>query len=175
MKAAIHFGPDFLTNSEIYTNTKFENIWSVSNSTRKLMKEHSEEILNVECPENVSPSWTRSWPMIKKSSGRRQKYVSTLILFFVSDRWNMLQEQQKDGKAKLKISRSSSYLDAEDFVIFSFSRDPERLGDKRTSSQKTSRTGSSSLFMFNDIERKKNDEIFRMPKKSGRQQNGTAI
>ena len=60
MKAAIHFGPDFLTNSEVHKNTKFENIWSVFNITQKLIKEHSQEILNVECLEYLSPSWTRS-------------------------------------------------------------------------------------------------------------------
>ena len=38
MKAAIHLGLDFMTNSEIYKNTKFEKIWSVFNSTRKFDK-----------------------------------------------------------------------------------------------------------------------------------------
>ena len=33
MKADIDLGPDVLTNSEIYKNTKFENIWSVFNIT----------------------------------------------------------------------------------------------------------------------------------------------
>ena len=55
----------------------------------------------------------KCWPMTKRSSGQRQKYVPTLIPFFVSDRWKIFQEQQKDGKAKLKISRSnSSFQDA---------------------------------------------------------------
>ena len=34
MKAAIHLGPDFLMNSEIYKNTKFENIENVFNITQ---------------------------------------------------------------------------------------------------------------------------------------------
>ena len=51
MKAGIHRGPEFLTNSEVYKKPTFENIWSVFNITRKLMKEHSEEILFVECLE----------------------------------------------------------------------------------------------------------------------------
>ena len=59
-KTAIHLGPDFLLNSEIYKSTKFENIENVFNITQKLRKEHSEEILNVECVEYSSPSWTRS-------------------------------------------------------------------------------------------------------------------
>ena len=45
MKAAIHLGPDFLMNSEIYKNTKIRKF----NITRKLTKEHSEGILIVEC------------------------------------------------------------------------------------------------------------------------------
>ena len=60
MKAAIHLVPDFLMSSEIYKNTKFEKIASVFNITRKLIKEHSEEILNVECLEHLSPSWAMS-------------------------------------------------------------------------------------------------------------------
>ena len=48
MGIVFSFGPDFLTKSEIYKNTKFEKKWSVFNITQRLMKEHSEEILNVE-------------------------------------------------------------------------------------------------------------------------------
>ena len=60
MKAAIHLGPIHLANSEIYKNTKFEDIESVLNITQKLAKEHSEEILNVNTIESASPSWKRS-------------------------------------------------------------------------------------------------------------------
>ena len=162
----------FLDESEIYTNTKFENIWSVFNITRKLIKEHSEEILNVECLENVSTvmdeinigQWSRS------QVGEGRSMCLRWFRSFVSDRW-MLQEHQKDGKAKLKISRSSSYLDAEDFVIISFREIQNDLETKNIKPEDF-KDPTSSLFMFNDIERKKN-EIFRMPKKSGRQQNGT--
>ena len=47
-------------NSEMFKNTEFEKIWSVFDITQKLIKEHSEEILNVECLEYSSPSWMRS-------------------------------------------------------------------------------------------------------------------
>ena len=60
MKAAIHLGPNFKSNSEIYKNTKFEDIESVFNITQKLVREHSEEILNVKCLEYSSLSWTKS-------------------------------------------------------------------------------------------------------------------
>ena len=42
--------------------------------------------------------------MIKRSNGRRQKYVSMLIPFHVSERWRTVQEQQKDGRVKWKDS-----------------------------------------------------------------------
>ena len=48
MKAAIHLGQDFLENSEVYKNTKFENIFS------------KRRILNVKTLDYHSPSWTRS-------------------------------------------------------------------------------------------------------------------
>ena len=60
MKAVTHLQPDFFVNSEIYKNTRFENVESVFIITQKFKKEHSEEILNVRGPEYSSPSWTRS-------------------------------------------------------------------------------------------------------------------
>ena len=87
MKAAIHLRPNNVSNSEIYKNIAFEDIESVFNITQKLVMEHSEEILHLKCLEYSSLSWTRSvLPMIKRSNGRRQKYVSMLISFYVWDR-----------------------------------------------------------------------------------------
>ena len=60
MKAAIHLEPNFKSNSEIYKNTQFEDIESVFNITQKMVREHSEEILNVKCVEYSSLSWARS-------------------------------------------------------------------------------------------------------------------
>ena len=60
MKAAIQLGPNYLANSEVDKNTKFEETESLFNITQKLVMEHSEEILNVKCLEYSSPSWTRS-------------------------------------------------------------------------------------------------------------------
>ena len=60
MKAAIHLGPNYLTNLKIYKNTNFEEIESLFNITRKLLLEHSEETLNVKPLESSSPSRTRS-------------------------------------------------------------------------------------------------------------------
>ena len=60
MIAAIHLGPDYLSKLEFYKNTQFEEIQSLFNITRKLVMEHSEEILNVKCLKCSSPSWARS-------------------------------------------------------------------------------------------------------------------
>ena len=60
MEAAIHLEPNYLANVEIFKNTKFEEIESLFNITQKLVKEHQEEILNVEQLKFSSPSWTKS-------------------------------------------------------------------------------------------------------------------
>ena len=57
MKAAIHLGPNCLTNSEIYKNTNFEEFDSFFNITQKLTMEHSGEVLNLPWLERSSPSW----------------------------------------------------------------------------------------------------------------------
>ena len=59
MKAAIHLGPNHVSNSEIHKNTKFEDVESVFNIPHNLVKEHSEEILNVTCLEYSSHSWAK--------------------------------------------------------------------------------------------------------------------
>ena len=60
MKAATHFGRNYLANLEVYKNTNVEEIESLSNVTQKLTLEHSEEIRNVKSLESSSPSRTRS-------------------------------------------------------------------------------------------------------------------
>ena len=60
MKAAIHLGPNYLANLEVYKKTNFEEIQSLFKITQRLILEHSEEILNVNTIESASPSWTRS-------------------------------------------------------------------------------------------------------------------
>ena len=60
MKAPIHLGPNCVSNSEIYKNTKFEEIEIVFTIAQKLVKEHSEEIMNVKFLKYSSHSWARS-------------------------------------------------------------------------------------------------------------------
>ena len=59
-KAAIHLGPNYLENLQVYKNTNFEEMQSLLNISQTLILEQSEEILNVNTVENASPSWTRS-------------------------------------------------------------------------------------------------------------------
>ena len=60
MKAAIHLGPSYLANLEVYKNTSFEEIQSSFNITQILILEHLEEILKVNTIDSASFSWTRS-------------------------------------------------------------------------------------------------------------------
>ena len=117
MKAALHFGKGFVKNSEIHLNSKFENIESVFDITQvfdtwTVWRRTSEcgmpEIFITIMREiNVGKWWMR------RSSGRRQEYLSTLILLYVLLRWNKFQEQQKQWKGKLKdIDMYSPYQDA---------------------------------------------------------------
>ena len=101
MKAAIHLGQDFLENSEIYKNTKFENIENVFNITQKLLKEHSEEILNVK-PLDHSPSWTRSTlfndNVIKWAKAKVCVYADSFLC--VGEK----EPPMQNGQDKMKIS-----------------------------------------------------------------------
>ena len=76
------------------TRTQNSRILRVSSTSLKLVREHYEEIFNLKCLEYSSPSWARPvLAQIKRSNGQRQKYVSTLIPFYVLDRWKTLQER----------------------------------------------------------------------------------
>ena len=56
MKAAIHLGPNYTENLEVYKNSNFEEIQNLFNITQKLVLEHSEGILNVNTIEGASPN-----------------------------------------------------------------------------------------------------------------------
>ena len=152
MKAAIHLGPDFLTNSGIYKNTKFENIWSVINIT--LMKEHAEEILNAECLDYSSPSWTRSI----LATDQAVKWAKAKVCVYADSVLSVRQVEDIPGateswKGQVEdLKKYTSYQDAVgldgeliefEWTIFqgfspviSSSRDPEQLGDKEQSARR---------------------------------------
>ena len=116
MKAAIHLGSDFLTNSEIYENTKFEEIWSVFNITQK--KKKKRKILNKFClcnAWNINHHHGRDqyWPMNKRSNGRRLKYVSTLIsVLCVGQEKDISGATERWSGQSEDLKKCSSYQDA---------------------------------------------------------------
>ena len=60
MNAAIHLGPNYSENLEVYKNTNFEEIPNLFGITQKLILDLSDEIANVKPLESTAPSWTRS-------------------------------------------------------------------------------------------------------------------
>ena len=146
MKAAIHLGPNYVSNSEIYKNTAFEDFESVFNITQKLVMEHSEEILHLKCLECSSLSWTRSvLPMIKGSNGH-SSYQGAVVT---------MEKQFNSSGKKSK--------DFHNCLFFKKSNKTSRNG----SSQRSSQTGSSSYQCSMTLSGTRMMRIvFRMPKKS---------
>ena len=177
MKAAIHLGPDFLMNSEIYKNTEFENVWSVFNIIRKLIKEHSEETLNTVMDEVNIGQW---------SSGQVGEGKSMCLRWFRSlrrtgercFRSNRKMERPSCRSQEVFVvprcsgtRRRTDWVRLETFhrifVIICSSRDPERLGDKEH--RATILQGPDHLHV--NVQRRWVEKmmriVFRMPKKSG--------
>ena len=104
MKAALNLGKDFVKNSEIHLDTKFENVESVFDITQKNWYRNSLEKFWTWNAWDIHHRHERDeyWQIIRRSSGQRQEYLSTLILFYVLVRRNKVQEQQKSRKANLK-------------------------------------------------------------------------
>ena len=164
MKAAIHLGPDFLTNSEIHKNTKFENIWSVVNISRKLIKEHSEEILNVESLEYSSPSRTRSIlandQPVKSAKAKVCVHADSVLCVGQVKDISGATERWKGQVEDLK--RYSSYQDA------------VGLDGEPIESEWKIFSRFSSLSLLRDVnvqrhwvEKRMMKNVFRTPKKSG--------
>ena len=157
MKAAIHLGPNYLTNSEIYKNTNFEEIESPFNITQKLIMEHSEDILNVKWLESSSPSWTESVlshdQAIKRAKAKVFVYAdSVLSLGQMNDSKDAIARWEGQGEGlKMYLSYQEAVgIDGEaiefgwdisqgfsSLAIYS-PRDQKRFGEKEH------RTGSSS-------------------------------
>ena len=147
MKAAIHLGPNYVSSSEIYKNTAFEDVESVFNITQKLVMEHSEEILNLKCLEYSSLSWTRSvLPMIKRSNGH-SSYQGAVV--------SMEKQFNSSGKK------------SKDFHNCLFFKKSNKTWRNGRSSQRSSQTGSSSCQCSMTLSGTRMMRIvFRMPKKS---------
>ena len=106
MKAAIHLGPNYLANLDVYKNTNFEKIQSLSNITQKLILEHSEGILNVNTIESASPSWTRSVLSHDQVIQWTKSMNNTFLLRFRS----MLGKNDGKQRCNYKMGKSSGRI-----------------------------------------------------------------
>ena len=161
MEAAIHLGPNYLTNSEIYNKTKFEQIGCVFNIAEKLVMEHSEEILNVKCLEYSSPSWARSVlandQAIKWAKAKVCVYADTVPCVGQMKDISGATERWKGQVEDLK--KYSSYNFSQDFRLCIFFARSRTTWRQRTSSQKTSRTRSSSCQCSTTFECRRSQEL----------------
>ena len=118
-------------------------MWSVLNITRKLIKEHSAEILNVECLEYSSPSWT--WSIlandqaVKWAKAKVCVYADAVLcvgqvkdISGATERWKGQCRSQEIFVVprRSRTRRRTGTIRVENFPRISFLRDPERLGDE---------------------------------------------
>ena len=66
MTAAIHVGPNYTENLEVYKNTNFEEIQNLFGITQKLILDHPEEILNVKHDQVIK--WTKAKVLVYSNS-----------------------------------------------------------------------------------------------------------
>ena len=59
MKAAVHFGPNYMGNMEVCKNANFEESQNLFNVTQRLIMDHPAKILNVSTVDRTSLSWQR--------------------------------------------------------------------------------------------------------------------
>ena len=147
MKAAIHLGPKFLANLEVYKNTNFEEIQSLLKITQKLIFEHSEEILNVGAIESASPSWTRSVfsqdQVIQWTKEKVRVYSdSVLCLEKMNDsKYAITRWEGQVGEFK-KLNSSGTF--SLNFRHCRFFRKSRTICENGTSNLRNSQTASSS-------------------------------
>ena len=176
MKAAIHLGPDFLENSEVCKNTRVENIENVFNISQKLLREHSEEILNVKILAYQSPSWTRSTlfndNMIKWATAKVCVYADSVLCVGKKEQNPGVADEKWTGQVE-DLKRYPSYQDAVGIdgeatefewkkfpgfntltILKGIHMDLERKNNKL----ENFKDRIILMSMFNDIEWRKNDE-----------------
>ena len=150
-------------------------MWSVFNIARNLIQEHSEEILNVECLEYSSPSWTRSTlandQAIKWAKATACVYDDSVLCVGQVKDISRATERWKGRVEDLK--KCSSYQDAVELdgepIKFEWGIFPrfsslsllrEIQNDLETKNIKPEDFKARIIFMsmFNDVVWKKNDE-----------------
>ena len=176
MIAAIHLWPNYVSNSEIYKSTKFENIENVFNITQKLIQEHSEEILNAKCVEYSSLSWARSVlandQAMKCAKAKACVYADSFLCIGRMEQAPGATVQRWKGQIE-DLRKYSSHQDAvgldgeaiefewifsQDFWHWLFSRRSRWTWRSRTSNQENFKVRIVFMSMFNDILWKADDE-----------------
>ena len=175
MNAAIHLGPNYVSNSEIHKNTKFEEIESLFNITQKGIEEHSEEILNVRSLDFTHHHHGQDlhWSLMRRSSWRRQKLLRRFRSVCWSDgtrtRSNRKMERPSWRSQKVFVvpRRSGWSMEkqlnsrrkiSQDFHHCLFFKRSKKTWRAITSSPKSSRTGSSLCQCSMTLIGKRNDE-----------------
>ena len=166
MKAAIHLGPDFLENSEIYKNTKFENIVNAVQHHSKTKKKTFWRDSECEDPGFTTHPHgrdqhcsTTTW-----SSGRRQKFVSAQIQFCVwgKDRTESRSRPMQNGQDKLQkvllVPLNSSGKVLRIFNILTILKEIQMDLERKNIELENIKDRISFMSMFNGIEWKKNHE-----------------
>ena len=177
-----HLGPDYQSKSEIYKNIKFEEIESLFNMTQKLVVDSLKRFW-------MWNAWNihhllgrdRYYPMIKRSSGRRRKYVSVLIPFHCwTDKRQSRSNRKMEGSSvrtqvvfvlprcsgSMEKQLNSSGKMSKDFHHCLFFKNSNKTWREGTSSP-SSRTGSSSCQCSMTLSGKRMMRIvFRLPEKS---------
>ena len=160
MKAAIHLGPNYLANSEIYKNTKFEEIESSSNIVQKLVMAYS------------SPSWARA----VFSHDQVGKGKSMCLCWFRSMCWADEGQSRSNRKMERSSGRTqvvfvlprssghrwrSNWIRVEIFPGFTswqILQEIQRDLARKNIQPKEFKDRIVFLSMFNDIDGKKSDE-----------------
>ena len=98
MKAAIHLGPSYIENLEVYRNTNFEELKNLFDFTQRLIFDHQAEILNVSTIDWKVSSWTTSTLTHDQDESK-----STCLLRFCL----MLGEDARSFRSKPKMDCST--------------------------------------------------------------------
>ena len=80
MKAAIHLGPNYTENLEVFRCTNFKALGILFHTTLKIFLHHQVETLNVKTIERTSLSWTRSTLFMVKWTKARVRVYSHSVL-----------------------------------------------------------------------------------------------
>ena len=101
-KAAVHLGPNYVENLEVFRNTNFEELQNLIDITQKLIFDHPVEVLNVTTIEHLHHGRDLHLRTTTWLPGRKQTCTSTQIPSSVSKICRIIQKGMEYGKITLK-------------------------------------------------------------------------